>query len=108
VLRLPDDRAERLKVRSMIGLLPLCAATVFEGQVAAKYPEMGERFRWFLASRPEIRAAVHDPSKPGVAGRRLASILDETKLRRLIGSVRLDRDHGQVFLRPGVRQRQED
>ena len=41
VLRLPDGRAERLKVRSMVGLLPLCAATVFDGQLLAKYPEIG-------------------------------------------------------------------
>ena len=33
VLRLPDGRAERLKVRSMVGLLPLCAATIFEGDL---------------------------------------------------------------------------
>jgi hypothetical protein len=84
VLRLPDGRAERLKVRSMVGLLPLCAATVFEGGVLAKYPELAERFRWFVSSRPEIRATIHDPAKPGFAGRRLASILDETKLRRVL------------------------
>ncbi len=84
VLRLPDGRAERLKVRSMVGLLPLCAATVFDGKLIEKYPEVGERLRWFLSSRPEIRAAIHDPAKPGVANRKLASILDETKLRRVL------------------------
>jgi hypothetical protein len=40
--------------------------------------------RWFLNSRPEIHAAIHDPGKTGVAGRRLASILDETRLRRVL------------------------
>src|SRR5437867_4142118 len=40
VLRLPDGGAQRLKVRSMVGLLPLCAATVFQGQLLAKYPEL--------------------------------------------------------------------
>ncbi|MFO0852731.1 MAG: glucosidase [Gemmataceae bacterium] len=84
VLRLPDGRAERLKVRSMVGLLPLCAATAFDGRVMEKYPEIRERFHWFLASRPEIRAAIHDPVKPGVNGRRLASILDEGRLRRVL------------------------
>ena len=38
VLRLPDGQAQRLKVRSMVGLLPLCAATVFEGRLLAKFP----------------------------------------------------------------------
>jgi hypothetical protein len=84
VLRLPDGRAERLKVRSMVGLLPLCAATSFDGQVFAKYPELAQRFLSFLESRPELRSAIHDPLKPGVGGRRLASILDETKLRRVL------------------------
>jgi hypothetical protein len=84
VLRLPDGRAQRLKVRSMVGLLPLCAATVFDGAVLAKYPEIAERFGWFLEARPELCAAVHDPRKVGVAGRRLGSILDEVKLRRVL------------------------
>lgn len=87
VLRLPDGPAQRLKVRSMVGLLPLCAATVFDGTVLAKYPELGERLRWFLASRPEVSAAIHDPAKVGFAGRSLASILDETKLRRVLAKM---------------------
>lgn len=84
VLQLPDGRAQRLKVRSMVGLLPLCAATTFDGELVAKYPEIGKRLSNFLAARPELRAAIHDPLKAGVAGRRLASILDETKLRRVL------------------------
>ena len=68
VLRLPDGQAQRLKVRSMVGLLPLCAATVFEGELLAKYPELAERFQAFLDARPELCAAIHDPRKPGVAG----------------------------------------
>src|SRR5438093_11560868 len=83
VLRTPDGKAQRLKVRSMVGLLPLCAATVFDGKVLAAYPEIAERFRWFLVTRPEVRTEIHDPAKVGVAGRRLSSILDETKLRRV-------------------------
>jgi hypothetical protein len=100
VLRLPDGQAQRLKVRSMVGLLPLCAATTFEGLVLAKYPEVADRLSWFLNTRPEICAAIHDPRKPGVAGRRLASILDETKLRRVLAKM-LDEEE---FLSPfGIR-----
>jgi hypothetical protein len=84
VLRLPNGKAQRLKVRSMVGLLPLCAATTFEGEAMKKYPELGERLRRFLESRPELRTAIHDPMKFGNAGRRLGSILDETKLRRVL------------------------
>jgi hypothetical protein len=87
VLRLPNGHSQRLKVRSMVGLLPLCAATVFDGELLVKYPEMSERLRRFLDARPEMRAAIHDPGKPGVAGRKLASILDETKLRRVLSKM---------------------
>ncbi len=96
VLRLPDGRAQRLKVRSMVGLLPLCAATTFDGELMAKYPELAERFAWFLDSRPEVYATIHDPRRPGVSGRRLAAILDESKLRRVLAKM-LDEDE---FLGP--------
>jgi hypothetical protein len=100
VLRLPDGRSQRLKVRSMVGLLPLCAATVFEGELLAQNPELAERLFWFLRSRPELCAAVHDPLKVGVAGRRLTAILDETKLRRVLAKM-LDESE---FLSPyGIR-----
>jgi len=84
VLRLPDGRAERLKVRSMVGLLPLCAVTLFDGKVVRKHPEIGERVRRFLEARPELRALIHDPAKLGHEGRRLAAVLDEAKLRRVL------------------------
>jgi len=100
VLRLPDGHSERLKVRSMVGLLPLCAATVFDGQIAEKYPEVGERIQQFLESRPEIRAAIHDPFKTGVGNRRLASILDENKLRRVLAKML---DENEFLSRFGIR-----
>jgi hypothetical protein len=87
VLRLPDGSSQRLKVRSMVGLLPLCAATAYDGATLAKYPDIGERLRWFLDARPELRRAIHDPMKPGFAGRRLGAILDETKLRRVLAKM---------------------
>jgi hypothetical protein len=87
VLRLPNGQAQHLKVRSMVGLLPLCAATVFEGQAVQKYPELGERFNRFLAARPELVAAIHDPRRPGYADRRLGAILNETRLRRVLSKM---------------------
>ena len=100
VLRLPNGQAQRLKVRSMVGLLPFCAATVYEGTLLAREPEFAERFRAFLDARPELYAAIHDPTKVGVAERRLGSILDETKLRRVLEKM-LDENE---FLSPcGIR-----
>jgi hypothetical protein len=84
----------------MVGLLPFCAVTVFEGELIGKFPEMGERLREFLEARPELRQYIHDPTKGGYAGRRLASALDETRLRRVLTSMLNEND----FLSPyGIR-----
>ena len=87
VLRLPDGTAQRLKVRSMVGLLPLCAATVFDDELVEKYPEIGLQLKNFLDARPELYAFIQDPRKVGYADRRIASILDETKLRRVLSKM---------------------
>jgi hypothetical protein len=100
VLRLPDGRSGRLKVRSMVGLLPLCAVTVFDGDVIEKYPEIGERLQRFLAARPELIAAIHNPGLVGKGGRRLASILDERRLRRVLSRLL---DEAEFFSPCGIR-----
>jgi hypothetical protein len=100
VLRLPDGQSMRLKVRSMVGLLPLCATTVFEGRFLTMYPEVGARARAFLAARPQLRESIHDPVAQGHADRRLASVLNEGRLRRVLSKM-LDEDE---FLSPyGIR-----
>jgi hypothetical protein len=100
VLRLPDGRAERLKVRSMVGLLPLCAVTAFDGELLARYPELSQRMRKFLESRPELRASIHDPVKTGQGGRRLGSVLNEDRLHRVLEKMLDERE----FLGPyGIR-----
>ena len=48
VLRLPDGTGTRIKVRSLVGLLPICATTVIEGDVIDRYPEIAGRVRMFL------------------------------------------------------------
>lgn len=84
VLRLPDGSSQRLKVRSMVGLLPLCAATVFEGELRSKDPDILRRFLRFMNAREELCQMIHDPRIPGQNGRYLSSILDETRLRRVL------------------------
>ena len=51
----PDGTGERLKVRSMVGLLPLCAVTSFSGALLETYPEIAHRLTRFLEARPELR-----------------------------------------------------
>ena len=92
VLRLPDGSAQRLKVRSMVGLLPLCAVTEFEGDLIAKDPDTLHEFIRFLEARPELRAEIHDPRKPGHRGRRLAAILNEARLRRVLATMLDERE----------------
>jgi hypothetical protein len=100
VLRKPDGTAERLKVRSMVGLIPLCAVTSFDGEALRRSPELTRRMEQFLEERAELAQFIHDPAKQGKDGRRLAAILDETKLRRVLGAM-LDESE---FLGPhGVR-----
>jgi len=82
VLRLPNGQAQRLKVRSMVGLLPLCAVTVFESGHLWKDPSIVKRVDRFLKDRPELSAQIHDPTLRGHKGRQLASILNEDRLRR--------------------------
>jgi hypothetical protein len=84
VLRLPDGSATRLKVRSLVGLLPLCAATVYSEEVLTRLPEFVERVRWFNQRNPELLRNINPPGTPGVNGRRMLSVLDEPKLRRVL------------------------
>ena len=100
LLRLPDGTATRLKVRSMVGLLPLCASTVFDKEVAERFPSFLERARKFLRQHPDLGAKINPPGKLGVKDRRLLSIFDESKLRRVLSKL-LDENE---FLSPyGIR-----
>ena len=95
----PTDGRTRLKVRSMVGLLPLCAATAFDGEVdRVSSPSSAMRFGWFSTrDRRSLTPLIHDPRQPGVAGRRASpASLDETKLRRVLAKM-LDEDE---FLGP--------
>jgi hypothetical protein len=100
VLRLPDGQAQRLKVRSMVGLLPLCAVTVFEGELREEKLEVWTRLNRFLEARPELKSYIHDPALRGKMGRSMSAALNETNLRRVLTTM-LDENE---FLSPfGIR-----
>jgi hypothetical protein len=121
VLRLPDGTATRLKVRSMVGLLPLCAVTVYSREVLTRLPEFTERVRSFNQRHPDLLRNINPPGHPGVNGRRMLSVLDESKLRRVLARMldpneflsdygirslsRYHRDHPYVF-RSGADEQQ--
>jgi hypothetical protein len=87
VLRLPDGSATRLKVRSMVGLLPLCASTVFEPDFAARFPRLMELIKLFSNRYPEVMAQVAPTPEGylGYNGRRSLSPLSQARLKRVLG-----------------------
>jgi hypothetical protein len=100
VLRLPDGNGTRIKVRSLVGLLPLCATTVIEADVIDRYPKIAEHVATFLRRNQDLLANIADPFVPGVRGRRLLSLVNEDKLRRILARM-LDEER---FLSPhGIR-----
>jgi hypothetical protein len=100
VMRMPDGATIRLNVRSLVGLLPLCAATVFDATVVDRNPEFIERVAKFAAHFADaVPELAHLPG-PNPAGRRLLSLVDERRLRRVLAAM-LDEDE---FLGPhGIR-----
>ena len=84
VLVLPDGSGTRLKVNSMVGLLPLCATMVISQEMLERLPNVIERIQRRMAKRPELLTTIHPPGKPGVNGRRLLSPINEDKLRRIL------------------------
>ena len=102
LLRLPDGSAMRLKVRSLVGLLPLCAATVFPGDRLERFPKLRELIALFRSRHPEVVAHVAPTEEGfvGYGGRRLLSVLNKKKLERVL-SYLLDENE---FLGPyGIR-----
>ena len=97
MLCLPDGRTFPMKIRSMVGLLPLCAATVFAPDHEERFPELLKRVRNFLNEHPELAV---DMTRKNAAGAFLLSIMDERKLRFVLEKM-LDENE---FLSPyGIR-----
>ncbi|MES2919998.1 MAG: glucosidase [Verrucomicrobiota bacterium] len=102
LLRLPDGSATRLKVRSMVGLLPLCATTAIEQWQYECMPQAFAQIQERLRRMPELRESMHPtgPGHFGVAGRGLMAMVTQDRLRRILTRM-LDEDE---FLSPyGIR-----
>jgi len=105
VLVMPDGSAERIKIHSMVGLLPLTAVTVIEPEVLEEIPSVIERVRAFTDKRPELIANIHPLGRPGHKGRRMLAVLNEEKLRRVLETMLDERS----FLSPyGIRSLSRD
>ena len=84
VLNLPDTDAVMLKVRSMVGLIPLFAVETLEPDLLDKLPQFKERLIWFLNYRPDLARLVSRWTEPGLGERRLLSLLRGHRMKRLL------------------------
>jgi hypothetical protein len=86
VLRMPDGSATRLRVRSMVGLLPLCATTMIEKEQREKAPTLVAQMLARVDRMPELRESIHatGPGHYGVNERGILALVNETRLRRIL------------------------
>jgi hypothetical protein len=98
VLRLPDGSAERLKVRSMVGLLPLLAVETLEPDVLDMFPGFKDRLDWFLTHRPQLAGLISRWKDPGAGERRLLALVRGHRmkclLRRMLDEAEFLSDYG--------------
>ncbi len=102
LLHFPDGHSMRLKIRSMVGLLPVCASTVFEPGFMQRHPRVLELIELFKKRHPDVleRIGKAEENVAGYGGRRVLSVLDKKKLQCVLGYM-LDEEE---FLSPyGIR-----
>ena len=102
LLVLPDGSSTRLKVRSMVGLLPICATTVVEKWERERVPRVTEAVRLRMRQMPELMETIHPtgPGHLGVAERGILALVNPVRLRRILSKM-LDENE---FLSPyGIR-----
>jgi len=84
VLNTPDGRKTRLKVRSIVGLIPLCAVEVLDMEVLDQLPEFKRRMQWYLNYKPELYALVSHWDEPGRDNCSLVSLLRGNRMKHLL------------------------
>ena len=84
VLHLPDGHPITLKVRSMVGLIPLFAVETIEPEILQRIPAFKKRSEWFIQNRPDLVQNIACMRKQGVGERRLLAIVYPDKLRRVL------------------------
>jgi hypothetical protein len=97
-LHLPDGKKIPLKVRSLVGLVPLFAVETLEPEILKKLPNFSERLEWFLKHRPDMASLVSRWQDPGAGERHLLSLLRGHRmkclLRRALDESEFLSDHG--------------
>ena len=99
VLHLPGGRHFPLKVRSMVGLIPLFAVEILDSHMVDRLPGFKRRMQWFLENRPDFAVQVETATGPSGV-RRFLSLVNRDRLRKVLGYL-LDENE---FLSPhGIR-----
>jgi hypothetical protein len=84
VLRLPDSSHLPMKIRSMVGLIPLFAVETLDSELLNRLPGFKRRLEWFVHNRPDLTGNVACMSTPGRGERRLLSIANPGQLRQIL------------------------
>ena len=84
VLNLPDGQRVPLRVRSLVGLIPLCAVAVLESDEASQCSSFRRRLQWVLKHRPDLAKLVSRWEDPGKENRLLLSLLRAHRMRKLL------------------------
>ena len=100
VLRMPDGSHFPMKIRSMVGLIPLFAVETLEPEVLDRFPDFKKRLEWFIDNRPDLTQDVASMRVAGIGERRLLSIAGQKQLRSILKFMLDERE----FLSPyGIR-----
>ena len=84
VLHLPDGRYVRVRVRSLVGLMPLLAVETIEPELLDAVPGFKSRLEWYLANRPDLAALISRWHEPGSGDRRLIALTRGHRMKRLL------------------------
>ena len=98
ILNLPDGTRTPLRVRSLVGLIPLCAVAVLDSDCAQRFPAFGARLGWMLKNRPDLAQLVSRWGEPGKEDRLLLSLLRrhrmQATLSRMLDETEFLSDYG--------------
>jgi len=83
-LRLPDNVSIKLKVRSMVGLIPLFAVEVLDHDLLEAVPEFASRLTWFLENRPDLASLVSRWQERSMGQMHLVSLLRGFRMKRIL------------------------
>jgi hypothetical protein len=83
-LHTPEGRTVTIRVRSLVGLIPLFAVETLEPELLANLPDFTKRMNWFLNYRPDLASLVSRWHEPGVGDRRLLSLLRGSRMKKLL------------------------